>query len=88
MRALENLGCNQQVVEQGCVTAMAVAFHLAHGPLIMELPTPSPKVGFLCGEAVADIFRPTLARSLCLLRHLESGCPMSAWAALIQTSTE
>ena len=59
MRALENLGLYQQVVEQGCVTD-GVAMHLAHGPLIMELPTPSP-VGSSVGGS-GGIFRPTLAR--------------------------
>lgn len=59
MRALENLGLYQQVVEQGCVTD-GVSMHLAHGPLIMELPTPSP-VGSSVGGS-GGIFRPTLAR--------------------------
>ncbi|WP_417537448.1 FAD-dependent oxidoreductase [Marinomonas sp.] len=59
MRALESLGLYQQVVEQGCVTD-GVAIHLAHGPLIMELPTPSP-VGSSVGGS-GGIFRPTLAR--------------------------
>lgn len=59
MRALENLELYQQVVEQGCVTD-GVAIHLAHGPLVMELPTPSP-VGSSVGGS-GGIFRPTLAR--------------------------
>lgn len=59
MRALENLGLYDQVVDQGCVTD-GVAIHLAHGPLIMELPTPSP-VGSSVGGS-GGIFRPTLAR--------------------------
>lgn len=59
MRALEDLGLYEQVVEQGCVTD-GVAMHLAHGPLIMELPTPSP-VGSSVGGS-GGIFRPTLAR--------------------------
>lgn len=59
MRALESLGLYEQVVEQGCVTD-GVAIHLAHGPLVMELPTPSP-VGSKVGGS-GGIFRPTLAR--------------------------
>lgn len=59
MRALEDLGLYDQVVEQGCVTD-GVAIHLAHGPLIMTLPTPSP-VGSTVGGS-GGIFRPTLAR--------------------------
>ena len=59
MRALETLGLYPKVVEQGCVTD-GVSMHLAHGPLIMELPTPSP-VGSSVGGS-GGIFRPTLAR--------------------------
>lgn len=59
MRALENLGLYDEVVQQGCVTD-GVAIHLAHGPLIMEIPTPSP-VGSNVGGS-GGIFRPTLAR--------------------------
>ncbi|MBU1294572.1 MAG: FAD-dependent oxidoreductase [Gammaproteobacteria bacterium] len=69
MRALENLGLYQQVVEQGCVTD-GVSMHLAHGPLIMELPTPSP-VGSSVGGS-GGIFRPTLARIMSTAT-LESG---------------
>ena len=69
MRALESLGLYQQVVEQGCVTD-GVAIHLAHGPLIMELPTPSP-VGSSVGGS-GGIFRPTLARIMSTAT-LESG---------------
>ncbi|NLQ18280.1 FAD-dependent oxidoreductase [Marinomonas sp. M1K-6] len=69
MRALENLGLYQQVVEQGCVTD-GVAIHLAHGPLVMELPTPSP-VGSSVGGS-GGIFRPTLARIMSAAT-LESG---------------
>ena len=69
MRALEMLGLYQQVVEQGCVTN-GVAMHLAHGPLLQELPTPSP-VGSNVGGS-GGIFRPTLARIMSKAT-LESG---------------
>ncbi len=59
MRALETLGLYDLVAHQGCVTD-GVSIHLAHGPLIMELPTPSP-VGSTVGGS-GGIFRPTLAR--------------------------
>lgn len=59
MRALDDLGLYGEVVQQGCVTN-GVAIHLAHGPLLMELPTPSP-VGSQVGGS-GGIFRPTLAR--------------------------
>ena len=59
MRALQMLGLYEQVVEQGCVTD-GVGIHLAHGPLIKELPTPSP-VGSDVGGS-GGIFRPKLAR--------------------------
>ncbi|WP_277253552.1 FAD-dependent oxidoreductase [Neptunomonas phycophila] len=59
MRALETLGLYDLVVQQGCVTD-GVGIHMAHGPLIAELPTPSP-VGSSVGGS-GGIFRPTLAR--------------------------
>lgn len=59
MRALEDLGLYDQVVEKGCVTS-GVAINLPHGPRLMELPTPSP-VGSTVGGS-GGIFRPTLAR--------------------------
>jgi 2-polyprenyl-6-methoxyphenol hydroxylase-like FAD-dependent oxidoreductase len=59
MRALETLGLYDLVVQQGCVTD-GVGIHMAHGPLIAELPTPSP-VGSNVGGS-GGIFRPTLAR--------------------------
>ncbi|WP_075178536.1 FAD-dependent oxidoreductase [Neptunomonas phycophila] len=59
LRALETLGLYEEVVKKGCVTD-GVSMHLAHGPLLMELPTPSP-VGSSVGGS-GGIFRPTLAR--------------------------
>lgn len=69
MRALQMLGLYDQVVEKGCVTD-GVAMHMAHGPLIKELPTPSP-VGSDVGGS-GGIFRPTLARIMSKAT-LESG---------------
>ncbi|MEI8631758.1 FAD-dependent monooxygenase [Vibrio sp. PP-XX7] len=80
MRALESLGLYDQVVEQGCVTD-SVAMRLAHGPLIMELPTPSP-VGSSVGGS-GGIFRPTLARIMSNAT-LESGVNVRL-GALIRT---
>jgi 2-polyprenyl-6-methoxyphenol hydroxylase-like FAD-dependent oxidoreductase len=69
MRALEDLGLYEQVVEKGSVTD-GVAMHLPHGPLLVEIPTPSP-VGSSVGGS-GGIFRPTLARIMSAAT-LESG---------------
>ena len=81
MRALENLELYQQVVEQGCVTD-GVAIHLAHGPLVMELPTPSP-VGSSVGGS-GGIFRPTLARIMPDPEYIGQG----VWRAIMPRPAE
>ncbi|MBJ7538642.1 FAD-dependent oxidoreductase [Marinomonas transparens] len=59
LRALDDLGLYEEVTKQGCVTD-GLAVHLAHGPLLMEIPTPSPMGSSVAGSG--GIFRPTLAR--------------------------
>jgi len=77
------LGCISKVVEQGCVPDWRSAISLAHGPLIMEYQRQGPSLVPLW-EAVA-VFSPTSRSHYDLLAHFESGVPMVAWAALIQT---
>ncbi len=59
LRALDELGLYQEVVEQGCISD-GLEIYTGSGHLLVQLPTPSPQGSTVAGTA--GIFRPTLAK--------------------------